>query len=45
MNDLIRNKLKEIVHLQDFIKMDNICYKLKSRKVHNFNEYSLPIVF
>ena len=45
MNDLFRNKLKEIVNLLDIIKIDNLCYKLKSKKAYNFSEYSLPIVF
>ena len=45
MNDLIRVKLKEIVKLKDIIKTDNLRYKSKSRKVYNFSEYSLPIVF
>ena len=31
MNDLIHNKLKEIVNLKDIIKTDNLRYKSKSR--------------
>ena len=30
MNDLIRDKLKVIVNLQDIIKTDNLLYKSKS---------------
>ena len=45
MNDLVRDKLKEIADLQDIIKTDELHYKSKRRKVYNFNEYSLPIVF
>ena len=45
MNDLICDKLKEIVNLQNIIRTDNLRYKSKSRKVYNFSEYSLPIVF
>ena len=44
MNNLIRDKFKEIVNLQD-IKIDNLRYKSKSRKVYDFSEYCLPIVF
>ena len=45
MNDLIliRDKLKEIVNLQDIVKTDNLSYKSKSKKVYNFSEYSLSI--
>ena len=45
MNDLISDKLKEIVNLQDIIKKYNLRYKSKSRKVYNFNGFSFPIVF
>ena len=45
MNDLIRDKLKEIVNLQDVIKTDELYYKSERRKVYNFSEYSVPIVF
>ena len=45
MNDLISDKLKEIVNLQDIIKKYNLRYKSKSKKVYNFNEFSFPIVF
>ena len=44
MNDLIRTKLKEIVNLED-IETDQLNYKSKRRKLYNFSEYSLPIVF
>ena len=44
MNDLICNKLKGIVSLQDIILTDNPHYKKQSRKVYNFNEHYLPII-
>ena len=40
-----RATLKEIVNLQDIIKIDELNYKSKRRKVYIFSEYSLPIVF
>ena len=43
MNDLIRDKLKEIVNLQDIIKTDNLRYKSRSRKAYNSSEYSILI--
>ena len=39
MNNLIRYKLKEIVKLQNIIKKDDLIYKLKRRKTHNFGKY------
>ena len=45
MNDLIRAKFKEIVNLQDIIKADELHHKSKRRKIYNFSEYSLAIVF
>ena len=42
---MIRAKLKEIVNLKYIIKIDELNYKSKHRKVYNFSEYSLPIVF
>ena len=45
MNDLSRDKLKEIVNLQGIIKTDELHYKSKRRKVYDFSEYSLPIFF
>ena len=44
-NDLMINKSKEIIKLQDIIKTDELCYKSKRRTIYNFNEYSLPIAF
>ena len=38
MNDLIRDKLKEIVKSQNITKTDHLRYKSKSRKVYNFSE-------
>ena len=45
MNDLFRVELKEIVTLQDITKTDKLHYKSNCRKVYNFNEYLLSIVF
>ena len=45
LNDSIFNKLKEIIKLQDIVKTDELCYKSKRRKIFNFSEYSLAIVF
>ena len=45
MNDLTGDKFKEIDKLQDIIKTDDINYKAKSKKVHNFNKYYLPSVY
>ena len=45
MNELICDKLKEIVNLQNVIKTDKLHYKSKLRKIYSFNEYCLPIVF
>ena len=45
MNDLIPVKSKKILKLQDFMKKDDLNYKLKCRKACNFGKYSLPIVF
>ena len=45
MNDLIRDKIKEIINMQDIIETDNLRYKLKSRKDFDFSKYSLSIVF
>ena len=45
MNYLVPSKLKEIANLQDIIITDGLYYKSKERKVYNFNEHSLPIVF
>ena len=45
LNDLIVYKFKKIVKLLDIIKTDDLYYKAKCRKIYNFTEYSLPIVF
>ena len=45
INDLIRDKWKEIVKLQDIIETCNLSYKWKSRKIYHFSEYSFSIVF
>ena len=45
MNDLILAKSKVILNLQDIIKTDGLYYKSKCKKVYNFSEYYLPIVF
>ena len=36
MNDLIRDKLKEIANLQDIVKTDGLSYKAKGTQVYNF---------
>ena len=41
---MICDNLNEIVNLQDIIKMDNLRYKLTTRKIYSFSECSLPIV-
>ena len=38
-------EVKKIVNLQDIVKTDELNYKSKHRKVYNFSEYSLYIVF
>ena len=45
MNDLICDKLKEIVNLHDIVETVNLRHKTKSGKVYNFSEYVMPIVF
>ena len=44
MNNLIWARSKEIVELRDIIKKDDLIYKSKSEKIHNFSKYSLPSV-
>ena len=36
LNDLIINKLKEIIKLQDIVKTDDLYHKSKRRKIYNF---------
>ena len=43
MNDLIRDKLIEIVELHHIIKKDDLNYKSKRGKTYNFGTYSLLI--
>ena len=43
MNNLIYDKLKRLLILQDIIKIDNLSQKAKNRKVCDFCEYSLTI--
>ena len=45
LNNLIINKLKEIIKLQDIVKTDELYYKSTCRKIYNFSEYSLPIFY
>ena len=45
MNDLIRDKLKEIVNLQNIIKMGKLHDRSKRKKVYKSSEYFLLIVF
>ena len=45
MNDLIRDKLKQIVKFQDIIITVDLNYKSKRVKTYNVGKYSLYIVF
>ena len=45
LNNLINDKSKEIIRLQDIIKPDELYYKSKRRKIYNFGKYFLPVVF
>ena len=45
MSDLVCARLKKIVNLQDNIQAVELHYQKKRRRVDNFNDYSLPIVF
>ena len=45
LNDLIINKLSEIIKLQDIIEIGDLYCKSKRRKIYNFTKYSLPLVF
>ena len=45
LNDLILDKIKEMIKFQDIIKADDLYYKSKCRKIYSFTEYSLPSVF
>ena len=45
LNDLIINKLKDTIKLQELIKTDDLYYKSKDRKIYNFTKYSLLIFF
>ena len=45
MNNLIIDKLKEIMQLHINIKLDNLEYTSKKGKCYNFNRHFLPIVF
>ena len=45
MNDLICDKLKEIVNLQNINKMGNLHDRSKREKVYISSEYFLLIVF
>ena len=45
INDVITDKLKEIVQLQNKIKLDDLEYTTKRRKHYNFSRYTLPITF
>ena len=45
MNNLFRDKLKEILKLQNIIKNGDLNYKSTRRRTYNFCKYSLPIVF
>ena len=45
LNDLVINKLKKIVQLQDINESNELDYSSKRGKTYNFSEYALPIVF
>ena len=45
MDDLIRDKLKQIVNFQDIIITVDLNYKSKRVKTYNVGKYSLYIVF
>ena len=45
LNDLIIDKLKEIMQFQNKIRLDDLEYTTKRRKCYNFSRCSLPIVF
>ena len=45
MNDLIRDKLKQIVNFQDIIITVDLNYQSKRVKTYNVGKYSLYIVF
>ena len=45
MNDLIKDNVKEIIQLQNKIKLENQEYTTKKEKHYNFSKYSLPSVF
>ena len=45
MNDLIKDNVKEIIQLQNKIKLGNQEYTTKKEKHYNFSKYSLPTVF
>ena len=45
VSDMIIDKLKKMVQLQNNIKLDNLVYTTKSGKRYNFIKYFLRIVF
>ena len=45
LNDLVIDKLKEIMQLKNNIKLDNLGYTTKRGKIYSFSKYTLPIVF
>ena len=45
LNDLIIDKLKKIMPLQNNIKLDDIEYTAKTGKRYNFSRYYLSIVY
>ena len=42
LNDLIIDKFKKVIQLQDIIKIDNLNYKSNRKQTYNFGKYSLP---
>ena len=45
LNNLVIDKLKEVMKLQDIIKTDELYYKSRLEKTYNVGEISLSIVF
>ena len=43
LNNLITHKLKEIVKLQDIIKLNNLSYASNHEKKYNFSKSTLPM--
>ena len=44
-NDLVINRLKEIIKLEGIIKTDDLYYKSKHKKIENLTGHSIPNAF